>query len=239
MRNIGKQLHSTCVGCIQWRGQGWSGYKMSHVSCRNTTQHNTCVISYPLHPWPPHCVQPTQVECSCLPMFLSYQPEDGQWKGPKHVFFLYVINYTYLYHHIVVLDRYTNSNLVCWNLYAVGNIYRKQAGVSGLVELSINPTSPITAHLPVSQTKLMAVIYKTFLKVGNSIKYQMRTWSWWYFVAYILKRRIEENQVRLISFAQTFRIRCAWRVFRHNFGSASQLRRRKFLCMWVRVKWKL
>jgi len=23
-----------------------------------------------------------------------------------------VINYTYLYHHIVVLDRYTNSNLV-------------------------------------------------------------------------------------------------------------------------------
>jgi len=23
----------------------------------------------------------------------------------------YVINYTYLYHHIVVLDRYTNSNL--------------------------------------------------------------------------------------------------------------------------------
>ena len=33
-------------------------------------------------------------------------------KGPKHVVGLYVINYTYLYHHIVVLDRYTNSNLV-------------------------------------------------------------------------------------------------------------------------------
>ena len=31
---------------------------------------------------------------------------------PKHVFVLYVIDYTYLYHHIVVLDRYTNSNLV-------------------------------------------------------------------------------------------------------------------------------
>jgi len=44
--------------------------------------------------------------------FLIYQPEDGQWKGPKHVVVLYVINCAYLYHHIVVLDRYTNSNLV-------------------------------------------------------------------------------------------------------------------------------
>jgi len=31
MRNIGKQLHSTCVGCIQWRGQGWSGYEILHT----------------------------------------------------------------------------------------------------------------------------------------------------------------------------------------------------------------
>jgi len=45
-------------------------------------------------------------------MFLIYQPEDGQWKGPKHVVVLYVINYTYLYHHIVVLDKYRNSNLL-------------------------------------------------------------------------------------------------------------------------------
>jgi len=30
----------------------------------------------------------------------------------EHVVVLYVINYKYLYHHIVVLDRYTNSNLV-------------------------------------------------------------------------------------------------------------------------------
>jgi len=28
--------------------------------------HNTCEISYPLHLLPPHCIQPTQVECSCL-----------------------------------------------------------------------------------------------------------------------------------------------------------------------------
>jgi len=34
MRNIGKQLHSTCAGCIQWGGQGWSGYEISHVLCR-------------------------------------------------------------------------------------------------------------------------------------------------------------------------------------------------------------
>jgi len=33
-------------------------------------------------------------------------------KGPKHVVVLYAINYTYLYHHIVVPDRYTHSNLV-------------------------------------------------------------------------------------------------------------------------------
>jgi len=29
-----------------------------------------------------------------------------------HVVDLYVINYTYLYHHIVVLDKYTHFNLV-------------------------------------------------------------------------------------------------------------------------------
>ena len=45
-------------------------------------------------------------------MFLTYQPEDGQWKRPKHVVVLYVINYTYLYHQIVVLDRYTNFTLI-------------------------------------------------------------------------------------------------------------------------------
>jgi len=36
MIKIGKQLrvHSTCVGCIQWGGQGWSGNEISHVLCR-------------------------------------------------------------------------------------------------------------------------------------------------------------------------------------------------------------
>ena len=38
--------------------------------------------------------------------------EHGESLRTKHVVVLYVINYTYLYHHIVVLDRYTNSNLV-------------------------------------------------------------------------------------------------------------------------------
>jgi len=35
MRNIGKQLHSTCVGCIQWGRQGWRVYEILHVLCRN------------------------------------------------------------------------------------------------------------------------------------------------------------------------------------------------------------
>ena len=43
---------------------------------------------------------------------LQVEPEDGQWKGPKHVVVLYVINYTYLYQPIVVSDKYTHSNLV-------------------------------------------------------------------------------------------------------------------------------
>jgi len=34
MTNIGKQLYSICVGCIQWGGQWWSGYEISHVLCR-------------------------------------------------------------------------------------------------------------------------------------------------------------------------------------------------------------
>jgi len=53
--------------------------------------HNTCDTSYPLHLLPPHCIQHTQVEYSCLLRFFIYQPEDGQWKVPKHVV-LYVIN---------------------------------------------------------------------------------------------------------------------------------------------------
>ena len=52
MRNIGKQLHSTCVGCIQWGGQGWSGYEISHVLCSKGGV-GTCTLTI-------------------------YQPEDGQ-----------------------------------------------------------------------------------------------------------------------------------------------------------------
>jgi len=31
---LSKQLHLTCVGCIQWGGKRWSGYEISHVLCR-------------------------------------------------------------------------------------------------------------------------------------------------------------------------------------------------------------
>jgi len=34
MKELSKQLHSTCVGCIQWGGKRWSGYETSHVLCR-------------------------------------------------------------------------------------------------------------------------------------------------------------------------------------------------------------
>jgi len=117
--------------------------------------HNICEISYPLHPWPPHCIQPTQVECSCLPMFLIYQPEDGQWKGPKHVVVLYVINYTYLYHHIVVLDRYTHSNLVYYTHNGDDETYDKILELTGwwrlcgavVVFLSGNCTKNIVRYI--------------------------------------------------------------------------------------------
>ena len=54
------------------------------------------LISYRLHLLPPHCIQPTKVEYSCLLTFLIYQPEDGQLKVPKHVVVIYVINYIHI-----------------------------------------------------------------------------------------------------------------------------------------------
>ena len=72
-----------------------------------------CEISYPLHPLPPACIQPTQVEYSCLLSFFIYQPEDVQCKRPKQCSCSLCNKlYTYLYHHIVVLDKYIHSNLV-------------------------------------------------------------------------------------------------------------------------------
>jgi len=31
---LSKQLHSTCMGCIQWGGKGWSEYEIWYVLCR-------------------------------------------------------------------------------------------------------------------------------------------------------------------------------------------------------------
>jgi hypothetical protein len=72
-------------------------------------------------------------------------------------------------------NLYLDRNGVLKTSRCRANIYRKQAGVSGLDELRISTTSPITAQLSVSQAKLMPVICKAFLKAGNSIEYQMRT----------------------------------------------------------------
>jgi len=86
----------------------WSGNEISHA--RSHT-HST---SYLPTVYNPH---KSSVDVSKL---LNYQPEDGQ-KWPKQVVDLYVINYTYLYHHIVVLDKYTHSNLaITGNLFFGG-----------------------------------------------------------------------------------------------------------------------
>jgi len=47
-----------------------------------------------------------------LEICIIYYIKNNYMFRPKHVVVLYVINYTYLYHHIVVLDKYTHSNLV-------------------------------------------------------------------------------------------------------------------------------
>ena len=64
----------------------------------------------------PHLTSPlykTHIsQVKLLNKFFNYQREDGQRKGPKYVVDPYVINYTYLYQHIVVLDKYTHSNLI-------------------------------------------------------------------------------------------------------------------------------
>ena len=33
-KKLSKQLHSTCVGCIQWGGKMCIGNEISHVLCR-------------------------------------------------------------------------------------------------------------------------------------------------------------------------------------------------------------
>ena len=56
------------------------------------------------------------------------------------VYILYVINYTYLYHHIVVLDRYTNSNLVFYKRNADDEPYESKSSVlmSNLGHIHLN-----------------------------------------------------------------------------------------------------
>jgi len=57
-------------------------------------------------------------------LFIGHlQVDKWKWKGPKHVVFLYIINYTYLYHHIVVLDKYTHSNIVYYEHNGVDEPY--------------------------------------------------------------------------------------------------------------------
>ena len=95
----------------------WSGNEISHA--RSHT-HST---SYLPTVYNPH---KSSVDVSKL---LNYQPEDGQ-KWPKQVVDLYVINYTYLYHHIVVLDKYTHSNLAITGNLFFGGVGGGEGGIS-------------------------------------------------------------------------------------------------------------
>ena len=62
---------------------------------------------------------------------------------PKHVDDLYVINYTYLYHHIVVLDKYTHYSLV----------YHKHSADDETYDKKQNPREPCnpSERIPTSQ----------------------------------------------------------------------------------------
>ena len=62
-----------------------------------------CEISYQPHLLPPLYIQHKQIECNCLLSF-SLSTWRWQWIVPKHVVDFYVINNTYLFHQIVVLD---------------------------------------------------------------------------------------------------------------------------------------
>jgi len=69
--------------------------------------HNTCKISYPLHLLPPHCIQHTQVEYSWLVSFFHL----STWRWPMksaETCSCSLCNklYTYLHHHVFVLDKY-------------------------------------------------------------------------------------------------------------------------------------
>jgi len=93
-KKLSKQLQLTCVGCIQWGDKRWNGYEILHVLCRmggvgtwvllaepmypHHPSYTTCEISFPLHILTTHCIQPTQVKCSCLLSFLQL----STWRWP-------------------------------------------------------------------------------------------------------------------------------------------------------------
>jgi len=45
MRNIGKQLRSSCVVCLQWGGQGWSG---CHLKPENRQEYKDYMLQFSL-----------------------------------------------------------------------------------------------------------------------------------------------------------------------------------------------
>jgi len=104
--------------------------------------------------------------------FFIYQPEDGQWKGPKHVVDPYVINYTYLHHLTVVLDKYIYPNLIyrifhiwsgCWlhvleEFSALAGGWNECIDWSSLLWHGINPPVPNSHWLSYTSVYLNRIL---------------------------------------------------------------------------------
>ena len=74
MRNIAKQLHSTCVGCIQWGGKMWSGNEIWHVVQDGWCGYMNSLIFYSrliqLDLW--YCSALQRTHCFIMFNFISY-----------------------------------------------------------------------------------------------------------------------------------------------------------------------
>ena len=92
-----------CICTCNHKILSWINLQQKVPEPTPPTLHNTCEISYKPHLLPSHYIQRTQIECNCL-WSLSLSTWRWPWIVPKHVVVFYVINNTYLFHQIVVLD---------------------------------------------------------------------------------------------------------------------------------------
>ena len=89
-------------------------HRPSYTTHARSRTHSTPVL--------PSVYNPHKSSVAAYQCFSFIEPEDGPRKGPKRVVVLYVINYTYLYHHIVVLVKYKNSSLLYYKHNGVDEV---------------------------------------------------------------------------------------------------------------------